>query len=181
MPGEADLEIEAAVGCGIEGDGTQAAQHDGACSADGLDAGGGGRGVAGDRILIREPEHDRHVGHVSPARLRQRAVEVYLDPDDGVEDAELLPALHRPLGGPPRTEGVGAGGTHADLEDVECADGGQRSALPGYKPNAAPASTSVPSSEDAKPTDSALRRSRKASQAPPPALLCHPPGDSPST
>ena len=115
---------------GIEADRTSSAERDGPGSADRVDSGRDVERIAGDRILVREAEHDRHVGHVPLAGLREGAVEVYLDPDDGIEDPELLPAPDNPLSGPPRAKGVGARGPHTDLEHVERTDGSHRRDLP---------------------------------------------------
>ncbi len=122
--------VESAAGCGIEMHRTLAAEHEASRLADRLDSRGDGGRVAGDGVFIREAEHGRHVGHVPPAGLREGAVEVDLDFHDRVEDTELLPALHRSLGRPPRPESVGARRAHTDLEDVESTDGGDRRALP---------------------------------------------------
>jgi hypothetical protein len=123
---EADPRVEAAANGGIKSDGAAASQRKGSRSADRVDPGWNPRGVAGLRILVREAQHDGHIGHVSTARFGERAVEIDLHLDDGVEDTDLLPSPDRALGGAPGAQSVGARRSYTDLEDVKDADGGHQ-------------------------------------------------------
>jgi hypothetical protein len=98
---ETDPGVEAAATGGIESDRAASTPHKGSRSTDRVDPGGNPRGLAGLRILVREAQHDGHIGHVSPARLGERAVEIDLHLDDGIEDTGILPSPDRALGGAP--------------------------------------------------------------------------------
>ncbi len=96
--------------------------------ADLLEPGVGATGVGRLRLLALEAEHDRLHRSVAVAGGPQRAEQLGLDATDPLEDTVGPQAVGEGVGGPHRSHGVGARRADPDGEQVERADGHERTA-----------------------------------------------------